>query len=117
VEGLTPGLYHYLPWRHGLKPETKGEHRSALAAAALGQDYLRDNSAVVVFVAVYERSTEKYGRRGMRYVHISGSGGASCAGLQATTCTPVSERLPSHTKPTARSAVGEGKFYSPTSSP
>ena len=117
MEGLTPGLYRYLPRRHSLKPETKGGHRSAPAAAILGQDYLRSNFAVAVFSAVYERSTEKYDRRDMRYVHVSGSGGASCPRLQATTCTPVSERLPSYTKPTARSAVGEGEFYSPTSSP
>lgn len=70
VENLTPGIYRYLPEQHALELQAKGEHRSALAKAALNQEYIRENSVLFVFTAVYERTTKKYGRRGIRYVHI-----------------------------------------------
>ncbi len=70
VDSMAPGVYRYLPGQHALEPQVMGEHRSALAAASLGQEHIRDNSAVFVITAVYERTTEKYGQRGIRYVHI-----------------------------------------------
>ena len=70
VEGLEPGVYRYLPQQHALKREANGECRRKLAKAALGQDYIRFNSAVVLIAAVYERTTGKYGKRGIRYVYI-----------------------------------------------
>jgi hypothetical protein len=32
--------------------------------------YVEDGAAVLVFAAVYERTTRKYGERGVQYVHI-----------------------------------------------
>ena len=41
-----------------------------LCAAALDQEFIEDGVAVLVFAAVCERTTRKYGERGVRYVHM-----------------------------------------------
>ena len=70
VNGLPAGVWHYLPRTHHLERVDESDVRPALAQAALGQAWLREAAAVVVFTAVYERTGRKYGRRGRRYVHI-----------------------------------------------
>jgi SagB-type dehydrogenase family enzyme len=69
VDGLAPGVYHYVPvvrlleqLRDGLVP------RTLLTYLFMGQGYLAKASAVVVTTAVWERSLAKYGDRGYRYV-------------------------------------------------
>jgi hypothetical protein len=49
------------------------QHRAALAAAALGQEFVAGAAAVIVLVAVPGRTTEKYGARGLWYVHMGRS--------------------------------------------
>ena len=70
VEGLQAGSYRYNPKHHTLKAETLGDLRSALAQAALNQDWIAQAPVIVVVGAVYSRTTRKYGRRGARYVHM-----------------------------------------------
>ena len=41
-----------------------------LTDAALNQDAVRDAPVVIVLSAVYERTTGKYGERGIKYVHM-----------------------------------------------
>ena len=41
-----------------------------LCAAALDQECVEDDAAVLVFAAVYEWTTRMYGERGVRYVHM-----------------------------------------------
>jgi len=41
-----------------------------LAAASLNQDFIADAPLVIVIAALYERTTKRYGERGIRYVHI-----------------------------------------------
>ena len=41
-----------------------------LAKACLGQMFIADAPVLVVIAAEYERTTAKYGKRGLRYVHI-----------------------------------------------
>lgn len=84
VEGLAPGVYRYDPARHRLQRITSGDQRAVLAAAALGQRWIRDNAAVLVIAAVYERTTGKYGERGVRYVHMEAGHVAQNVLLQAT---------------------------------
>ncbi len=68
VEGLKPGIYRYLPDSHALQHRRDGEHRDALAEAALQQACVRTNAVVLAFSAVASRTTAKYGGRGERYV-------------------------------------------------
>ena len=61
----------------------KGDKRTELCNAALGQPSIKDAAAVIVFSAVYERTTRKYGERGIRYVHIEVGHAAQNIYLQA----------------------------------
>jgi SagB-type dehydrogenase family enzyme len=83
VNGLAPGLYHYHPRGHKLTAVRQGDMRSALSRAALGQSWVKEAAAVVVFTAQYERTTVKYGQRGVRYVHIEVGHAAQNLFLQA----------------------------------
>lgn len=70
VHDLSPGVYRYQPRDHSLAPMLEEDLRGKLAAAALGQSFVKDGAAVLVITAVYERTTGKYGQRGIRYVHM-----------------------------------------------
>jgi len=70
VEGLTAGVYKYRPDGHELIRAFEGNKKIELSRAALGQTSVRDAPAVVLIAAVYERTTARYGERGVRYVHI-----------------------------------------------
>lgn len=83
VTGLTASVYRYLPQNHRLLTVANGDQRRPLAAAAFGQHWVKDAAVVVVIAAVYERTTRKYGQRGVRYVHIEVGHAAQNVFLQA----------------------------------
>lgn len=83
VKDLTDGIYKYIPQRHELICIRKVDSRSELCAAALGQPWIKEAAAVIVFSAVYERTTKKYGERGIRYVHIETGSAVQNVYLQA----------------------------------
>jgi len=70
VEGLEAGLYHYDPQDHTITKRKTGDLRSALANAALGQTWVRNAPIDLVIAARYERTTRRYGERGIRYVYM-----------------------------------------------
>ena len=84
VQGLPSGVYRYEPGRHQLVKTMDGDRRDGLASAALGQDCVKEGAVAFVFTAVYERTTGKYGDRGIRYVHIEVGHAAQNLCLQAT---------------------------------
>lgn len=66
---LKAGVYKYDPHSHTLLLVKKGDVRSELAVAALGQDWVRKAPLSVVIAAVFERTTRVYSERGReRYV-------------------------------------------------
>lgn len=83
VAGLAPGIYVYDPHEHRLTRTAEGDLRQELRRAALGQTPVRDAAAVLVISAVYERTTVKYGERGVRYVHMEAGHAAQNVSLQA----------------------------------
>jgi len=83
VDGLPDGVYHYRPVRHELARVLPGDRRSELCSAALGQPSVRKAAAVIVFAAVYERTTVKYGARGIQYVYMEAGHAAQNVALQA----------------------------------
>jgi SagB-type dehydrogenase family enzyme len=83
VESLSAGVYRYVPRGHRLDLVGKGDLRAPLASAALGQEYVKEGAAVLVFAAVYERTMVKYGERGIRYVHMEVGHAAQNVALQA----------------------------------
>ncbi len=83
VEGLEEGVYLYDPLSHSLQQKFKGEFRPQLAQAAISQSWVKDAPVVFVIAAVYERTTSRYGERGIRYVHIEVGHAAQNLCLQA----------------------------------
>ncbi len=70
VEELEAGVYHYHPANHTLDLIWRGNYQTPLAKACLGQMFIADAPVSVVIAAQYERTTAKYGKRGLRYVHM-----------------------------------------------
>jgi SagB-type dehydrogenase family enzyme len=62
----------------------EGDKRTELGDATLMQSCVKEGAVVFVFTAVYERTTGKYGDRGIRYVHIEAGHAAQNLCLQAT---------------------------------
>ena len=84
VNDLEPGIYKYKPEGHELLMILAGDKRDKLAAAALSQSFIKDGAVVMVLVAQYNRTTGKYGERGIRYVHMEAGHAAQNIYLQAT---------------------------------
>lgn len=70
VEGLQPGVYQYVQEGHSLWHRKAGDLREDLCEHALGQEWVLYAPVVLVVAAVYERTTARYGDRGIRYVHM-----------------------------------------------
>jgi len=84
VENLAPGVYKYKPDGHELIKISDEDVRGELAQAALGQTSVQDGAIDIVIAAVYERTTRKYGDKGVRYVHMEAGHAAQNIYLQAT---------------------------------
>ncbi len=83
VIGLSEGVYKYHPQNHEVIRILKGDFRNKLASAALEQQWIKNGAMILVFTAVYNRTTRKYGERGERYVHIETGHAAQNVYLQA----------------------------------
>ncbi|MDY6787585.1 MAG: SagB/ThcOx family dehydrogenase [candidate division WOR-3 bacterium] len=69
VDGLDEGLYHYNAAEHNLELLKKGNLKSKLFEAAMGQNAVKRSAACIVYSAVYSRTIAKYSDRGrQRYV-------------------------------------------------
>jgi SagB-type dehydrogenase family enzyme len=64
------GIYRYSVGTHRLELVVGGDFRKALCEAALGQDAVAKAPAVVAISAFYDRTTRRYGTRGIRYVDM-----------------------------------------------
>lgn len=83
VNDLPDGVYSFKPYKQELLRVISGDKRNELCKAALGQTSVRNAAAVIVFTAFYERTTIKYGDRGIKYVHIETGHAAQNVFLQA----------------------------------
>ncbi len=83
IISLPPAIYRYKPKDHSLLRIVSGDRRAELSHAALRQGSIRKAPAVLLFCAVYERTTGKYGQRGVRYVHMEVGHAAQNACMQA----------------------------------
>ncbi|MDI1471364.1 MAG: SagB/ThcOx family dehydrogenase [Thermodesulfovibrio sp.] len=84
VKNLPAGIYKYNPFKHHIMKIKEGDKREELSNVALGQPWVKNASVNFIIVAVYERTTRKYGDRGIRYVHIEVGHAAQNLLLQAT---------------------------------
>lgn len=83
VQSLVPGIYKYSPKKHELVKLSAEDVRGKLADAALSQDFVKEAPIDIVIAAAYERTTWRYGDRGIRYVHIEVGHAAQNICLQA----------------------------------
>jgi len=83
VTGLVAGIYKYKSNHHELLKIVEGDKRSELCRAALNQSAVKNAPVVILFCAVYQRITFKYGQRGIRYVFIEAGHSAQNICLQA----------------------------------
>ncbi len=92
VKGLLSGIYWYVPEGHVIHRLIDGDPRTDLMAACLSQKFAGDAPISIVWSAVYERCTEKYGERGQeRYVcmdlgHSAQNVYLQCGSLGLGTC-------------------------------
>lgn len=84
IDGLDAGLYRYQPPHHALLRVAEGDLRQALAAASWHQDFIAEAPAIVVIAAIIRRTTVKYRKRGIRYVHMEAGHAAQNLWLMAT---------------------------------
>jgi SagB-type dehydrogenase family enzyme len=77
------GVFHYIPQSHGIERINKKDVRADIAHAALDQMFIADAGCVIVMTAVYDRTTWRYGERGVRYVYIEVGHAAQNIHLQA----------------------------------
>jgi SagB-type dehydrogenase family enzyme len=83
VEGISSGVYQYLPSSHQLQLILAGDVRGALYEAALNQSPVREAPVSLLITGIYQRTTAKYGERGERYVHLEAGHAAQNVYLQA----------------------------------
>lgn len=70
VDKLKEGLYHYLIDEHALEIVAEGDKREGLSRACLGQYFIKEAPVSLVIVAKFHRTTNRYGKRGERYVYM-----------------------------------------------
>ena len=83
VDELPSGVYRYHPEEHKLEQIMLGDYRQELSQAALNQEFIQDAPAVLLISAIYQRTTGKYGERGIQYVHMEVGSAAENIYLQA----------------------------------
>lgn len=84
VTGLQSGIYHYRPSDHTLLLTKAGDHSQELQSAALDQEAIGNAAATIVITAVFERTTARYGQRGVQYVFQESGHAAQNIYLQCT---------------------------------
>lgn len=67
---VAAGVYKYDYERHSMRLVRDGDVREDLWRASLRQDWVKEAPVSIVICAVYERTTWRYGERGIRYVHM-----------------------------------------------
>ncbi len=80
---MDAGIYRYHPDGHILARLFPGDLRKKLAQAGLHQNAIAKAPATIAIFAVYDRTTIKYGDRGIRYVHMEAGHTAQNICLQA----------------------------------
>ena len=82
VVGLKEGVYHYDPHTHSIEKVREGDIREELCDAAVGQEWVKNAPVDFVICAIYERTTQRYSERGIRYVHMEAGHAAQNMYLQ-----------------------------------
>jgi SagB-type dehydrogenase family enzyme len=76
-------VYRYVAQTHEIVRIVEGDVRTELAEASLGQSMVAQAPLSVFYSAVFERTTGRYGERGVNYVYIEVGHSAQNVYLQA----------------------------------
>ena len=83
ITDLAAGIYRYRPRQHALVKVKAGDHRRTLYREALSQSAVSEAPLSLVITGIPERTTSKYGNRGIRYVFMEAGHAAQNICLQA----------------------------------
>jgi SagB-type dehydrogenase family enzyme len=83
VDRLSAGIYHCRMLHNEMSEVTIGDLRANLCQAALAQTAVATAPAVVAISAIVQRTTAKYGQRGIRYADMEAGHAAQNISLQA----------------------------------
>jgi SagB-type dehydrogenase family enzyme len=83
VVDVAPGLYRYVPDRHSLEAMTRGDVRSDLTGAVLGQEPVATAPVSLVITAAISIAARRYGSRATRYAHLEAGHVAQNIALEA----------------------------------
>lgn len=92
VEGIRPGIYHYLPAAHELEVwEKREDYRDVLTEALHGQAFAAEAPAVFVWSAVPYRTEWRYGLQAHKYMlldagHVCENLYLACEAIGCGTC-------------------------------
>ncbi len=70
VEGMEPGIYFFEVIEFSLTMKRAGSFSGPVAQAALNQEIAQSAAVVFVWVAVIQRSRQKYRQRAYRYIYL-----------------------------------------------
>jgi SagB-type dehydrogenase family enzyme len=84
VDDLPSGVYRYEPHGRELVLVMSGDKREDLYLATIEQECVRVGAAAIIIAAVNERTTQKYGERGIRYICMEAGHAAQNVYLQAS---------------------------------
>jgi len=70
VKDIKEGIYHYIPDSHKLSPIQIGHFREALYLATYKQKWVLQSPINLVICGVFQKTTQKYGKRGYQYVYM-----------------------------------------------
>ncbi len=77
------GMFRYLPDKHSLEKLTDRDLRAPLTSAAWEQEFIQAAPLTLIFAAQFNRTTGRYGKRGIRYVYMEAGHAAQNVHLQA----------------------------------
>jgi SagB-type dehydrogenase family enzyme len=80
VEGITPGVYRYIPASHSLDKKLDGDLREALSKTS--QSTVKNAPVNVVIAAVYDQIKKQYGDRGIKFTYLEAGHAAQNICLQ-----------------------------------
>jgi len=106
VSGVPAGVYRYDPDAHRLVLGLSGDRRKDIYTAALTQGSIRSAQAVLVFTVLYERTTGKYGQRGMRYAQLEVGHAAQNVYLQCVSLNLGTVAIGAFSDEGVRKAIG-----------
>ena len=86
IDSIPVGVFKYMPENHSLIPIKEGNFREQVFRAGYGQTMINEAPLVLVYSAIYSRTSDKYGKRAdERYVCMDLGHSAQNVYLQVTT--------------------------------